>query len=216
LFARVPTLKLLFFEVINFQSLSALLNIAFVTKLRVAVQDDVLRASWTGNFFALVNAVSGCMQFLVVPWLLKRADTGLVCRVMSLSVLCFVIFQCLQRDPSLYLVGGSFFLAKALDYSLRGVINEMVYVPLDFESRYLGKEVVGVFGNRIGKSGIALLLSGLTPLFGDFSLQGLSCLSTFFAVSWSMCAFCLSRVIPNARSQKVSNKIQDDNTDKND
>ena len=49
LFARVPTLKALFCEVLSFQSLSIILNVCFVTKLRLSVVDDVARASYTGK-----------------------------------------------------------------------------------------------------------------------------------------------------------------------
>ena len=49
LFQRVPTLKALFCEVLSFQSLSTILNVCFVTKLRATVVDDVARASYTGK-----------------------------------------------------------------------------------------------------------------------------------------------------------------------
>ena len=32
---------------------------------------------------------------------------------------------------------------KAMEYSIRGVTTEMVYVTLDYESRFLGKEIIG-------------------------------------------------------------------------
>ena len=49
LFARVPVLGALFWEVISFQSLSTILNVCFVTKLKDAVTDDSDRAAWMGQ-----------------------------------------------------------------------------------------------------------------------------------------------------------------------
>jgi len=69
-------------------------------------------------------------------------------------------------------------------------------MPLDFESRYLGKEVIGVFGNRLGKSGISLTLSLITSTFGNLGLQGLSRLSTVLSVLWMYYAVRLSSVVP--------------------
>ena len=54
-----------------------------------------------------------------------------------------------------------------MDYSLRNVLAELVYVPLDFESRYMGKEIIAVFANRFGKSGMAIILSALQFLLGS-------------------------------------------------
>ncbi len=49
LFIRVPVLGALFFEVIAFQSLSTIINVCFVTKLKDAISNDSLRAAWTGK-----------------------------------------------------------------------------------------------------------------------------------------------------------------------
>jgi ATP/ADP translocase len=93
-------------------------------------------------------------------------------------------------------VAFSFFAAKVMDYSIRNVLNEMIYVPLDFDSRYLGKEVIGVFGNRFGKSGISLVLSGLGYAFGSFGAQELSRLTAVASLTWFSFAFRLSNCIP--------------------
>lgn len=42
-----------------------------------------------------------------------------------------------KADTSLYLIGGIFMLWKVMEFSIRRLLDEMVYVPLDFESRFL-------------------------------------------------------------------------------
>lgn len=202
MFRRVTILKALFFEVVSFQSLSTVLNVCFVTKLKDAVPDDAARAAWTGQFYAAINGISGLLQFVVLPLFMRSLDPAWTWRLMPLIPLFCTLFTSIQYDPSLYLVAFSFFAAKLMDYSLRNVLNEMVYVPLDFESRYLGKEVIGVFGNRFGKSGISLLLSGLTFAFGSFGIQELSRLTALASITWFSFAFRLGNLVPKKDEKK--------------
>lgn len=104
--------------------------------------------------------------------------------------------------------------------------SRQVYVPLDFESRYVvsnlsvcllrtqdtrirlelttklvllhlqGKEIIGVFANRLGKSGMSLFLSTLTYAFGDFGLYPLSLLSTVASTTWLATSWWLSDLLP--------------------
>lgn len=69
-------------------------------------------------------------------------------------------------------------------------------MPLDYESRYVGKEVIGVFGYRFGKSGMSLALSALTYCFGNLGVQQLSQLTTLGALGWFVTAYRLSNVVP--------------------
>jgi ATP/ADP translocase len=71
-----------------------------------------------------------------------------------------------------------------------------VYVPLDYESRYLGKEVIGVFGYRFGKSAMSLALSAFTSCKGNLTVQQLSQLTAIVAICWFVCTWRLSNVVP--------------------
>lgn len=66
LFARVPTLRALFCEVLSFQSLSTILNVCFVTKLRSSIVDDVARASYTGKVSCWIERVCCVLEVLVL------------------------------------------------------------------------------------------------------------------------------------------------------
>ena len=60
----------------------------------------------------------------------------------------------------------------------------MIYMPLDSETRYLGKEYVRFFGTKLGKTGASLLFSFMTsqlqPSLSTHCLWG-----WVFAVAWS-------------------------------
>lgn len=114
-----------------------------------------------------------------------------------LPVVCTIV-TCIQHDPSLWVLAAAFGSAKVMDYSLRGVVNEMVYVPLDFESRFMGKEIIGVFGNRFGKSGMSLFLSGLTFYYGGGgTMASLTKISSVASLLWMSFAWRLSDCIPS-------------------
>lgn len=197
LFSRVPTLGALFSEVLTFQAMSVILNIAMVTQLKNTMPSDVDRAAWTGRLFASVSGVSGLLQFLVIPFCLKLVEPRLVWRVMPIIPLFCSIFQSLQgSNPALSILALSFFAAKTMDYSIRGVVTEMTYQPLDFDSRYLGKEIIGVFGSRFGKSGVSLILSFLAYAVPNFGIYHLSQISVVASLAWLCTSFWLSHLVP--------------------
>lgn len=104
----------------------------------------------------------------------------------------------LRNASDIYLVSGSFLLMKAMEYSIRGVTSEMVYVSLDYESRFLGKEIIGVFVNRVGKSATAMGLSALTSYLGSqFHLSYLSAALVVVATAWLLVCFRLTWLLGN-------------------
>jgi ATP/ADP translocase len=95
-----------------------------------------------------------------------------------------------QSQTSLQIIAVTFTLFKALEYSVREYTQEMVYVSLDYESRFIGKEIIGLFVNRAGKSTMAVGLSLATNFFGSSSsgldqmfVQALSVSSLFWLLA---------------------------------
>ena len=212
MFRTSKTLAGLFGEVISFQSLSTVLNVCFVRQLKESVPIDTDRASYTGKFYAIVNGSSGLMQFLVLPLARKYLEPQWVYRFLPLLLMPLLIYSAIQPTSSLWLASLAFFALKSTDYSIRNVANEMVYQPLDFDARYLGKEVNGVFANRFGKSGMSLILSGLSTVLpkGWMGARQLSQLSVVVGSIWSSCSVWLSNyVVTNQQAEaKVQERIQ--------
>lgn len=166
LFARVPTLKALFCEVLSFQCMSTILNVCLVGTLKTQIPADIERAAWTGRFYATINAVSALFQFVLMPLGMNKVPPNIAWRIMPILPVVACVCTALQSSPSLQLLAIAFFSAKCLDYSLRGVVTEMVYVPLDFESRYVGKELVCTAATTtLGLAKKLLLLALLTHIF---------------------------------------------------
>jgi|AntRauTorckE5430_2_1112549.scaffolds.fasta_scaffold04992_2 ATP/ADP translocase len=204
LFVRVPVLKALFIEILAGQGLATLLNVCFVTKLSQSLPDDTMRAGWMGKFFASINGVAMCLQFGVIPKIMPYLEPRTLWRFMPTVMVTALSYLCMHEDPSLYIISGVFMLFKVMEFSIRRMLDEMVYVPLDFESRFLGKEIISVFGYRFGKSGMSLALSGLTSIFGNFGLQQISCLTGGAAFLWLTAAWNVSnRVLSRAEAETL-------------
>jgi ATP/ADP translocase len=109
-------------------------------------------------------------------------------------------------EPSLNAIALAFQLMKTMEFSVRRMLDEMVYVPLDYESRYLGKEVIGVLGYRFGKSAASLLLSALTSSFGVIGLRELSYFTTGAATLWMGTAWRLSNLVPTREEAEEAYK----------
>jgi len=242
LFQTSPLLTTLFLETITFQSLSTTLDLHFIRQLKKSFpRDDGRRASTTGRFYGAVNAATALVQFGILPMMRRWIEPKVVYRILPVLVVPVVVYAGYDShssfttfvfafsssfsswigidDEGLYKAGLAFFILKTLDYGLRHVSQEMVYQPLDFDARYLGKEVIGVFANRVGKSGMSMVLSGLTSsamTLGSGGVSGveegredeeemrmLGRLAVVAAIVWSICSLVLSRyVVSNRRAEE--------------
>jgi len=203
LFRRVPTLAALFGETITFQSLSTVLSVCFVRQLKETMPLDTARASFTGKFYACINGMAGILQFMVLPLARKYVEPKWMYRLMPSLLLPWLLYLALESTSSLWIHAAAYFSLKTMDYSLRNLVSEMVYQPLDYESRYLGKEVIGVIGNRFGKSGMSMILSLITAQFPGVGVIQLSQLSVFVASIWTSCSLLLSRnVVSNQEAER--------------
>jgi ATP/ADP translocase len=206
LFRRVPTLGALFIEGISFQSLNTILNVAMVRALKLEITDDMARSAFTGRFYALVSGVSAVLQFVVLPIGMKHLEPKHIWRIMPVIPFVVSLFQVIPGSSvSLRILASALFLTKIMDYSIRSVVYNMVYQPLDFESRFVGKEIIGVFGSRFGKSGMSLLLSGLTATgLLSSSLRPLSFFSLAASTAWVSTTWWLSNLLPRkAEAQRT-------------
>ena len=169
------------------------------------------------QFFATINVLSCVFQFGILPATSKFTEPSMLWKgmpLLMLAITCFVSVPKLSGgtngDPSLNLIASAFLVMKTLEFSVRRMLDEMVYVPLDFESRFLGKEVIGVLGYRFGKSAASLALSALTSSFGTIGLRELSYVTTGAASVWLAAAWKLSALVPSrAEAEEAYNKMKE-------
>mmetsp|Transcript_15480 Transcript_15480/g.37129 ORF Transcript_15480/g.37129 Transcript_15480/m.37129 type:complete len:588 (+) Transcript_15480:325-2088(+) len=203
LFQRVPVLGALFLEVIVSQCLSSLVNFIYLSKLKSTVIDDAMRAGWAGKFYAWVNGVSGVFQFFVIPILLKHVDAHRIWLFMPTLMLCCTVCTFATFGSSgLFGASASFFTIKTMEYSLRGAANEMLYVSLDYESRYLGKKAISLIAGKFGKSAMAVALSLVMVVYGDThdTMWYLLATATVFTFLWLFSSIRLHSLIETSKS----------------
>ena len=198
LFARVLVLGALFMEILASQGLATILNVIFVARLETAIPDDSERAGFVGMFFSLVNVITMVIQIVILPPIMTILEPRDLWRVVPFITMLFTFFQSTLKQPSLAIVSASLLVMKVSEYSARRMLDEMVFVPLDFESRFLGKEVIGVFGYRFGKSLMSLAVSIISQVAGsgNFGLQQKSYLGSIISIAWMQTAWRLSNLVP--------------------
>jgi len=209
LLRRVPSLGALFCDVILAQAFSSLLNFLFLLKAKNIILDDSARAGFTGNRYAWINGISGVLQFFIIPVVTKKIEVRWLWLFMPITMLCFSCIQQYEAIDSITIVSFSFALMKIMEYTVRGVTSEMLYVSLDYESRFIGKEVINLFAARLGKSSMAICLSLLSSFWikGDGELeQFLSFGLSVVAVSWIFTTLRLTRLLPPESAILVTQK----------
>lgn len=186
--------------VVMAQSISSLLSYLFVTVVHDAIPHDTERATYTGRVYARINIGTMVCQWLILPVLVARLSRSAVAWVwlgLPTALLLPVVQWVSSSTSSVGIVTLVFGLLKVLEYSVRGTMAELVrscllpFVLLfilphsvhsqvygttpDDASRFLGKEIIGVVANRLGKSGTAglLALTAPTPTEAPSLLLGL-------------------------------------------
>lgn len=205
LFNRERTLMALFSETICFQTFSTILGVAFVTALKQQIPCDVDRSAYSSRLFSIINGCSAILQFLVIPQLLRWSEPAWIWRLMPFFplVACGGLWLVLHTGTTsgstdMALLAAAFGMDKVFDYSVRSVVYIMAYQPLDFASRFVGKEIIGLLGSRVGKSGMSLVLSGLT-MIGWSNLPQLVQYALASNVAWLCNTWWLARLLPSKR-----------------
>ena len=158
--ARSRILLFIMLIVILMQMASALLDFQFNTALQEAITMKDLRTEYMGRVMSLVNTLSFLIQlgggFILLAFLgLKRAHLLIPLILLTNAVvsLFFPIFSIMTL---------SFITIKAFDFSLFGIVKEMLYIPMKTEEKFHAKSVIDVFAYRAAKA-LAASVILLTP-----------------------------------------------------
>lgn len=146
--------------VVFMQTASTLIDFQFNSSLQAAISMKDMRTEYTGRVMSLVNTISFLIQlgggFLLLAFLgIKRAHL-LIPMVLLTNAILSLFF------PLLSIVTLSFITIKAFDFSLFGIVKEMLYIPLKTEEKFHAKSVIDVFVYRSAKA-LAALMILLTP-----------------------------------------------------
>jgi ATP:ADP antiporter, AAA family len=163
-----------------------LLEVSWKAQLKLQYPDPNDYNTFMG-YFSTITGVTTLFMMLFVGGNLLRRSWQLTAMLTPLTLLvtgaCFFGFIIFKDATAAYITAlgtTPLFLAviigtiqnvlsKAAKYSLFDPSKEMVYIPLDPETKVKGKAVIDIVGSRFGKSGGSLVQQGLLLIFGSLS-----------------------------------------------
>jgi hypothetical protein len=191
---KTDTLRILFFEAIIHQLCGNMLNITFHDGLRKSIPDSSLRAVVVGRFFASVNTIACVLQCFVLPHILSHQSLPQFLMIIPIIVLLATVLSCFDRTELFLQDTLAFGAVKILEYSIMTSATEMIYMPLDCEVRYVGKEFIRFFGHRLGKSFASIILCTFNAKY-QWSHFSQAAIAIVFACIWELIMLILAQHI---------------------
>lgn len=182
--------------VVLMQVSAGLLEYQFNAHLEMKFLDQDLRTAYCGEIMGYTNLLSTCLQFIggffLIQWLGMKRGHFMIPLLLCISGLCAAIF------PTFAMISFSFIFVKAIDFSLFGVLREMLYIPLSLDEKYRAKAVIDVFAYRSSKAVVSLTVLGLQALTGAAILFYVNTLSIALFIAWMGLVWFMFKRAPEA------------------
>lgn len=184
LIRKSKILLFIFLIVIFMQVASTLIDFQFNQTLSNYISNKDLRTQYLGRFFGMVNGMNVLLQFFGSYFVLNFL--GVKKTHFLIPVYLGVLMMGYLVSPTFFLLALSYGSIKALDYSIFGVVREMLYIPLNVEEKFQGRAVIDVFVYRTSKALASCCIIGL-GFFNQLKLDPMitKVLVMIFAV-WSL------------------------------
>jgi ATP:ADP antiporter, AAA family len=161
---KSPLLISVLLLVVFMQVSVGLMEFQFNASLEQEITNPDLRTEYMGQLLSIMNVLSGVFQlvgsFVMVQALGVRGSHLVVPLLLLVNVVGMLTF------PSFAILTAGFVFLKAVDFSLFGVIREMLYIPMQLDERFRAKAVIDVFAYRTAKALVALSIFGLQIFAG--------------------------------------------------
>lgn len=136
--------------VICMQVTATLTDFEFNMLLEEKIPEKDLRTAFFGKLLGLGNILTMSFQFvgtyILIHFLGLHRSHLFVPVILCANTLLFLVF------PVFGLITFSFLLIKCFDFSVFGVIKEMLYIPLKVEEKFQAKAFIDVFVHRGAKA----------------------------------------------------------------
>ncbi|MCH9621955.1 MAG: hypothetical protein S4CHLAM20_13860 [Chlamydiia bacterium] len=172
-------LKFILLLVVGMQVSSTIMEYQFSVYLKQAFVGLDIRTEFMGRLFSVVSTVNVFLQFVGSFILVRMIGLkGTHAMIPSMLLMYAVLFFCF---PAFGLICAGFGMIKSLDYSIFGIVKEMLYIPLSVEEKFKAKSVIDVFAYRSSKGLASLIILGLSSVFANniISLLTISLLIIF-------------------------------------
>jgi AAA family ATP:ADP antiporter len=182
------TLVFIMMLVLFMQISSTLIYYEFNTILENTISNKDLRTEYCGRVFGIVNSLTILLQllgsFLLVHFAGMRIGLFTVPSVLAITIFGVLLF------PSFPMISLAYIGIKSLDFSVFGILKEMLYTPLKQAEKFQAKAVIDIFVYRSAKAFASFLI--LYFQWIGASLTFLSCanLGIFFVWGWIIWRYC--------------------------
>mmetsp|Transcript_3010 Transcript_3010/g.4585 ORF Transcript_3010/g.4585 Transcript_3010/m.4585 type:complete len:344 (-) Transcript_3010:21-1052(-) len=193
LFRKNEVVRVLFVEALYHQIVATMLTLMFQEAIQVGIDDNSQRAVAVGHFFSCVNVISGCLQLFIVPSFLTHDSLSGVLLAVPILITCCLIWQIMY--PGMMTVMLCYGALKVAEYSVLGICFDMVYMFLSSDVRYIGKELVRFFGQKVGRSVMSTSI-GVYVHCAAPSQRHMSVIITGFALLWVQNMCNLTTIVP--------------------
>ncbi len=168
--------------VILMQLSSAFLDFEFNDALGRLYPDKDLRTQFSARLLAIGHFATVTLQFvgsyLFIRLLGVKKSHLAIPLLLGCNCLLYAFF------PLFSLLSFSFMAIKAFDFSIFGVLREMLYVPLKSDEKFRAKAVIDIFAYRAAKAGAAFLILAFQPFLTELSI--LLCALWIGAIFWGL------------------------------
>lgn len=168
--------------VVFMQLSSTLIDFQFNAALEKTIFQKDLRTEYTGQILGIVHTVTLCLQlfgsFFLIHFLGVKRSHLLVPLLLCLNSISFQFF------PFFSVISFAYISVKSCDFSLFGIIKEMLYIPLKPDEKFRAKAVIDVFAYRSSKALASILILGLQAMIGSAFLPILNGGSILLFVLW--------------------------------
>jgi AAA family ATP:ADP antiporter len=194
LIARSRVLMFIFLIVVFMQLTSTLLDFQFNQVLSLEMVSKDLRTQYLGRFFGIVNLSNVILQFLGSYFALNFVGVKkthlMIPSYLGLLLTSYLFF------PTFPLLALSYGSIKALDYSLFGVVKEMLYIPLKTEEKFQARAVIDVFVYRTAKALASCCIIAIGFLGFGHSLKVITQVLVMIFSAWSLTVLFLLKEEP--------------------
>jgi len=182
LIRKSSTLIVALLLVVFMQVVTGLMEYRFNANLELNILDKDLRTAYCGSLGTIIGGASLVLQFLgtfvFIRLLGVKKGHLLIPLLLLFLTLITLIF------PTFGILTLSYAFLKAIDFSIFGVIREMLYVPLKLDEKFRAKAVIDVFAYRSSKALVSLALLILPAFAGIYFLQLTTLISVFILTLW--------------------------------
>lgn len=183
MFAQSRYLLLILLLVIFMQFSATVIDYQFNNILEKTILDKDLKTQYMGRVLGIINICTMMLQlvgtFLLVHFLGLRRSHFMIPITLCLNSIAFLFY------PAFGMATFAYATIKVFDFSLFGVIRELLYIPLSVKEKFRAKSIIEVFAHRTSKSLASLLILGIQLVAAAQIVTILSWLSIAIFLLWS-------------------------------